>query len=296
MGNITQQLFNNQTLVNKKKNTVLPEIIAITSGKGGVGKTNISVNLAILLSKYGRKVLLIDADIHLGNVDVMCGISPGYSLIDVFNKTKSLKDILVSTPYGFDFLPATSGVVEMIEGEEHVLASMSEAFATVHHSYDIVLVDTGAGLAKSTLTFVLGSDKVLLVVTPEPASISDAYAMIKIIKQKNQFMPIMMVTNRTESEKVGHSLFNKMNLIVNRFLKSSILFGGTILEDERIGASVNAQQPVVHRYPNSKAVQNMQLLGLHLLKLPSINHELRTNFFNRLKKQRKVIENEELIA
>ncbi len=245
-----------------------PQIIAVTSGKGGVGKTNFSVNTALLLSKLNQKVLIIDADIHLGNVDVMFGISPDFTLVDVLKGSKSLKEIIKKTPYGVDFLPATSGVMDIIEGEDNIVMSIAQAFNEFQHEYDIILIDTGAGVSVSTLSFVLGTDKIIVVVTPDPSSISDAYAMIKIINQYQDNAQIMMVANRVRNEETGESLFYKMNLIVNKFLNTSLIFGGSIMDDTQVLASVHAQQPVVIRYPRAKAVINMQLICRRILKLP----------------------------
>jgi len=263
-----------------------PQIIAITSGKGGVGKTNFSVNTALLLSKLNQKVLIIDADIHLGNVDVMFGISPDYTLVDVLKGHKSLKEIIKSTPYGVDFLPATSGVMDIIEGEENVVRSIAQAFNEFQYNYDVILIDTGAGVSISTLSFVLGTNKTIVVVTPDPSSISDAYAMIKIINQYQKEAQIMMVANKVRNDEAGESLFYKMNLIVNKFLNTSLIFGGSIMEDTQVLASVHAQQPVVVRYPKAKAVINMQIICRRILKLSlKESYSKNENYFDRVREK-----------
>tara|TARA_B100000029_G_scaffold297281_1_gene290483 strand:- start:2399 stop:3292 length:894 start_codon:yes stop_codon:yes gene_type:complete len=287
---------NNSSVLNGKggNSNGQPQIIAITSGKGGVGKTNLSVNIALLMTKLKQKVLIIDADIHLGNVDVMFGISPEYTLADVVKGSRNLKDIIKSTPYGVDFLPATSGVMDLIDGEDNLIQSIAQAFSKFQNDYDLILIDTGAGVSKSTLSFVLGAEKIIVVVTSDPASISDAYAMIKIIKQFNADIPVMMVANRVRNDEMGESLFYKMNLIVNKFLNSSLIFGGSILDDTQVLASVHAQQPVVVRYPRSRAVINMQLICRRLLKLPI--HEgvfENSNYFERVKERMKNLDLEE---
>ena len=263
-----------------------PQIIAVTSGKGGVGKTNFSVNTALLLARLNQKVLIIDADIHLGNVDVLFGISPDFTLVDVLKGNKSLKEIIKNTPYGVDFLPATSGVMDMIEGEDNIVRSIAQAFSTFQNDYDIILIDTGAGVSISTLSFVLGTDKIIVVVTPDPSSISDAYAMIKIINQNQDNAQIMMVSNRVRNEETGESLFYKMNLIVNKFLNTSLIFGGSIMDDTQVLASVHAQQPVVIRYPKARAVINMQLICRRILKLP-VRQSIQKNgnYFDRVRER-----------
>lgn len=291
---------NNSSLLNherKKMNNRQPQIIAITSGKGGVGKTNLSVNVALLLAKLKQKVLIIDADIHLGNVDVMFGISPEYTLADVVKGSTNLKDIIKSTPYGVDFLPATSGVMDLIDGEDNLIQSVASAFSKFQNDYDLILIDTGAGVSKSTLSFVLATEKIIVVVTSDPASISDAYAMIKIIKQFNSDISVVMVANRVRNDEMGESLFYKMNLIVNKFLNSSLIFGGSILDDTQVLASVHAQQPVVLRYPRSRAVLNMQLICRRILKLP-VNDTVysNSNYFERVKDRMNNLDLEENVV
>ncbi len=281
--NQSNQKSTNTTQSNKLRQ---PQIIAVTSGKGGVGKTNFSVNTALLLAKLNQKVLIIDADIHLGNVDVMFGISPDYTLVDVLKGNKSLKEIIKKTPYGVDFLPATSGIMDMIEGEDNIVRSIAQAFNTFQNDYDIILIDTGAGVSISTLSFVLGTEKIIVVVTPDPSSISDAYAMIKIINQNQDNAQIMMIANKVRNDEAGESLFYKMNLIVNKFLNTSLIFGGSIMEDNQVLASVHAQQPVVIRYPRSRAVINMQLICRRILKLP-VRQSIQKNgnYFDRVRER-----------
>jgi len=280
---VKKSSVNQKDITNKNRQ---PQIIAVTSGKGGVGKTNFSVNTALLLARLNQKVLIIDADIHLGNVDVLFGISPDFTLVDVLKGNKSLKEIIKNTPYGVDFLPATSGVMDMIEGEDNIVRSIAQAFSTFQNDYDIILIDTGAGVSISTLSFVLGTDNIIVVVTPDPSSISDAYAMIKIINQNQDNAQIMMVANRVRNEETGESLFYKMNLIVNKFLNTSLIFGGSIMDDIQVLASVHAQQPVVIRYPKARAVINMQLICRRILKLPvrqSIQKD--GNYFDRVRER-----------
>ena len=293
----TSKSDNHSQILNVKRgksNARQPQVIAITSGKGGVDKTNLSVNIALLMAKLKQKVLIIDADIHLGNVDVMFGISPEYTLADVVKGSRNLKDIIKNTPYGVDFLPATSGVMDLIDGEENLIQSIAQAFSKFQNDYDMILIDTGAGVSKSTLSFVLGAEKIIVVVTSDPASISDGYAMIKIIKQFNSEIPVMMVANKVRNEEMGESLFYKMNLIVSKFLNSSLIFGGSILDDTQVLASVHAQQPVVIRYPRSRAVINMQLICRRLIKLPVNDGMLNnSNYFERVKERMNNLDLEE---
>ncbi len=276
------------TLANLRKETNRPEIFAITSGKGGVGKTNISVNLALLLRRLKKNVLLVDADIHLGNVDLMLGLRPSGNLADVISGEKTLEDIIVKGPTGIDVLPASSAVLDMIDAEEDVLKKLEESFLGFEHNYDIVVVDTGAGIGRNVTSFSLGADKVVVVVTPDPASIADAYGVIKILLQKAPDLAIMLVTNMVHSEDEGENLFKKMDLMVQRFLQSKILFGGAILRDENVQDAVRRQTPVVLEYPNSRPSNALKLMTRNLLKLPSKDATERTGLFQGVREHRHI--------
>lgn len=277
------------TLKNLRKETNRPEIFAITSGKGGVGKTNISVNLALLLRRLKKNVLLVDADIHLGNVDLMLGIRPTGNLADVISGENTLEEIIVKGPTGLDVLPASSAVLDMIDAEEEVLKKLEEAFLNFEHSYDLVIVDTGAGIGRNVTSFSLGADKVIVVVTPDPASIADAYGVIKILLQKSPGLPIMLVTNMVHSEDEGENLFKKMDLMVQRFLQNKILFGGAILRDENVQDSVRRQKPLVLEYPNSRPANSLKLMTRNLLKLPSRDASERVGLFQGVREHRHII-------
>jgi len=197
------------------KDKDLPEILSVTSGKGGVGKTIISVNIAILLRQYKKKILLVDADIHLGNVDLVLGIRPKYTIADVVVGDMDLRNIIVKSPQGIDVLPAASAIQDLFEMERNVLKKLCDSFSDFEREYDVIVVDTGAGISKSVMSFVLGSDKVIIMVTPDPASITDAYGMIKVIKMSHPFVPILMIVNMVDSQDEGESLYKKLELMAH---------------------------------------------------------------------------------
>lgn len=277
------------TLKNLRKESNRPEIFAVTSGKGGVGKTNISVNLALLLRRLKKNVLLVDADIHLGNVDLMLGMRPSGNLADVISGESTLEDIIVKGPTGIDVLPASSAVLDMLDAEDTVLKTLEDAFLGFEHSYDMVIVDTGAGIGRNVTSFSLGADKVIVVVTPDPASIADAYGVIKILFQRAPDMPIMLVTNMVHSEDEGENLFKKMDLMVQRFLQNRILFGGAILRDENVQDAVRRQTPVVLEYPNSRPANALKMMTRNLLKLPSKDASERIGLFEGVREHRNTI-------
>ncbi len=279
-------VFNLKGNAGKQKH---PEVIAVTSGKGGVGKTMISVNLALILKKLNKNVLLFDADIHLGNVDLMLGLRPEYSISDVILGDMKLEDVIVRGPEGIDILPAASAVPEFIEMEEEALRKFSTLFGAMERDYDIILVDTGAGLSTNVMSFVLGADKVAVVVTPDPASIADAYGMIKVIRSYNKTLPVMLLTNMVSSESEGESLYKKMNLMVQRFLNGSLSFGGSIMRDDLVLSAVRQQVPLTLNFPNSIPAKSLKMATRRLFQMPSSDPRNRAGLFDRLLLSRDVI-------
>ncbi|MFB0515246.1 MAG: MinD/ParA family protein [Candidatus Neomarinimicrobiota bacterium] len=269
---------------------ILPEIITITSGKGGVGKTNIAVNLGILLKQRKQRVLLMDADLHLGKLDVVIGATPRYTLAELMDGSQTLEQIIMHHPSGIDILPATSGDLNLMDADVRMLKVLAESFASIQARYDYLIVDTGAGVTPTVLTMALGADKVILVVTPEPASISDVYAMIKVIRSKSLELPLILLPNRLRSLEDGLELHKKLNLITQKFLKTNLYYGGSIVEDTAIGQAIIRQRPYVVEYPRSRAAHNLQLVCLRLLKLPPQKIEYRSNIFDRLRVSRKEVE------
>ena len=174
---------------------IRPEVWAVTSGKGGVGKSNLSVNMAYVLAKSGRRVLLIDADIHLGNVDLIMGIRTEFTITDVLKGTKNLKDIIVRVPGAVDILPAASAVADLLETKQNTFRDIIASYSRFQQSYDIVLVDTAAGISPQVLSFVFSANKSIVVATPDPASLTDAYGMIKIIMRNKPDATVMLVLN-----------------------------------------------------------------------------------------------------
>ncbi len=287
-----QKLPARPTQVQLKKATprILPEIITVTSGKGGVGKTNISVNLGILLARRKQRVLLMDADLQLGKLDVILGAAPRYTLADLVDGKRTIDEIIMHHPSGIDILPATSGDLDLLDADDRMLKVLSESFASIQTLYDYMIVDTGAGLSPTVLTMALGADKVILIVTPEPASVSDVYAMIKVITNKSPELPLILVPNRHSSLESGVQLHKKLNLITQKFLNTTIYYGGSIVEDNAIRQAVIRQRPFVMEFPRSQATNNMQLVCHRLLKFPPQDFKKRSNIFDRLREKRKVME------
>ncbi|NOX90046.1 MAG: MinD/ParA family protein [Calditrichaeota bacterium] len=264
------------------------EIIAITSGKGGVGKTTVSVNLAIDLQQMNKKVLVVDADLHLGNVDLILGIRTTRTIADVVKKNISLKDVIIHTNAKIDILPASSASLDLIESELSVLHKLAHAFNDFNHNYDYIIIDTGAGIAMTVLSFLLGADKIGVIITPDPASITDAYAVIKVVKSVNKNIPVFLTSNMVNHSDEGDILYKKMNLMVHKFLDSFILFGGSIIRDEMIARSVKKQRPFILDHPNSSAANSIRALNRRILQSSRLNTFGNKNLFERVIENKKI--------
>ncbi len=272
------------------KGRLLPEIITVTSGKGGVGKTNMAVNLGILLSQRKQRVLIMDADLHLGKLDIILGITPRYTLADLIDGSRTMTEILLHHPSGIDILPATSGELNLLEADNQMLKTLADSFASIQDRYDYLIVDTGAGVSPTVLTMVLGADKVILIITPEPASISDVYAMVKVVRSKSPELPLILMPNRVKTVEDGLELHKKFNLVTQKFLKTSVYYGGAVVEDAAIRQAVIRQRPFILEFPNSQASRNLQMVAHRLLRLQPQQFEHRSNLFDRLRANRKTME------
>lgn len=231
-------------------------VITVTSGKGGVGKSNISVNLAIQLHKLGKRVIILDADFGLANVEVMFGIRPSYSLADLMFKNKDLKDIICPGPRGIGIISGGSGIQEMANLTKYQIDNLTSKLYELDELADIIIIDTGAGISDAVLEFVVNSTEVVLVATPEPTSITDAYALLKTVNKREDYdksKPIRMITNRVESAKEGKELFHKLDVVVNRFLDVNIEYLGAVPQDFNVSKAVMRQVPFSIAYPNTLA-------------------------------------------
>lgn len=229
------------------------QVIAVTGGKGGVGKSNISVNLSIALAEMRRRVVLLDADLGLANVDVLLGLKADKNLADVLSGECSLKDILVTGPAGIKVVPASSGVQQMASLDTRQHAGLIHAFSELGHDMDVLVVDTAAGISDSVVSFVCASQEILVVVCDEPSSITDAYALIKLLNTQYGQTRFRVLANMTRSNQEGLSLFNKLNGVCERFLDVTLQYVGNVPFDENVRKAVQKQQPLLTFAPTSKA-------------------------------------------
>lgn len=236
-------------------------ILVVTSGKGGVGKTNLTVNLALALSRRGRRVVLFDADMGMANVDVILNISPPYTIADVIAGRKSLDEIVFQVDHGMWVVPGGSGVAQLASLEAGVLAQTVTKLSELEKQADLILVDTGAGISQNVLGFVLAAPEVVVVTTPEPTAIVDAYGIIKTLDNRNRDARVSLVVNMVESESEARGVHAKVSGIIERFLSIRVSLLGWIEKDGNVGRAVLQQQPFLRAYPYSLASKRVNMLA-----------------------------------
>ncbi len=242
-----------EMMQSRRTNSKKTRIITVTSGKGGVGKTNIAVNLAIAYAQTGKKVILIDADLGLANVNVILNMVPKFSLYHVVTKQKKMVDIIESTEFGIKIIAGANGFSRIANLSEEDRVSFVKEFETLS-SADIIIIDTSAGISSNVLSFVEAADEVLIVTTPEPTAITDAYGMIKIIATELNCIKLnlKLVVNRVHSAAEGKKIADRMTTIVGQFLNCKIDYMGFIYDDTVVSQSVIRQKPFIVAEPNSK--------------------------------------------
>lgn len=257
-------------LVNKQKKVrKVSRVITVTSGKGGVGKSTLTVNLAIAMSRMGKRVIILDADFGLANVEVMLGIRPAYNLADLMFRGKELKDIITEGPEGIGFISGGSGIQELSRLTRDQVIYLVQKLYELDELADIILVDTGAGIADTVLEFVSASNEVLVVATPEPTSITDAYALLKTLNRKSDFdkenTSIKMVANRIKDAEEGDALHRKLGVVVDKFLGINVEYMGGIMNDANCQKAIMQQEPIMMSFPNSTTAVSVEKIAAGLL-------------------------------
>jgi len=256
----------NQELKNRSR------VITVTSGKGGVGKSSVAINLAVKFREMGKRVIIFDADFGLANIEVMFGAIPKYNLADMIFKGKDLKDIIVKGPMDIGFISGGSGINGLGNMNRDQVAYLVYKLRELETLADVIIIDTGAGIADSVLEFVASSGEVLLVATPEPTSITDAYALLKSLNVRSSFdretTEIKVIANRVTNEEEGINLFNKLNVVVSKFLNINLQFLGIVPVDQAMSKAVMQQKPVSMAFANSSAAKAIDDLARKLMNQP----------------------------
>ena len=247
----------------------LARVITVTSGKGGVGKSNTSINLAIQFRRMGQRVIILDADFGLANIEIMFGAVPKHNLCDLIYQGKSIKEIITWGPEDVGFISGGSGIAGLSNLNRDYLVYIIQNLAELDAIADTIIVDTGAGISDAVLEFLVASGEILLVTTPEPTSITDSYSLLKALGRHPRFSQdasqIKVIANRVGKQEEGLALFNKLNTVVNRYLKLPISYLGAIPQDELLANAVMQQMPVSIQNPNAKSSQAFELIAAKLM-------------------------------
>ncbi len=229
------------------------QVIAVTGGKGGVGKTSVSVNLAIALAQAGREVLLLDGDLGLANVDVLLGLTPKGTLEQVIKGEVQLRDVVLPTRQGISVVPAASGISRMAELSNVEHAALIREFNQLPDNYDVLVVDTAAGIASSVRSFTQAAQHVLVVVRNEPASLTDAYALIKVLHREHHINSFKVLVNMTQDNAEAEGLFRRLQSVTDRYLNVQLSYAGEIPDDQYLQKAVRTQRSVMEAFPGSRS-------------------------------------------
>lgn len=244
-------------------------VYSVTSGKGGVGKTAVTANLAYSLAKLGKKVLILDADLGLANIDVVFGLTPKYNLNHFFSGQQDLDSILVDGPLGIKILPAGSGIQNFIRLDAHHKMRLLDGLDTMHNSFDYVLIDTEAGISENVTYFNTAAQEILVVTTPEPTAITDAYALMKLLSTKYHEKHFNLVVNQIQHEDEALDVYRKLTMVSNRYLDISIDYLGSVPEDRQMIESIRKQRVIIDLFPNSKITSAFSQLASRVCMEPS---------------------------
>ncbi|AFM01790.1 MULTISPECIES: MinD/ParA family protein [Desulfitobacterium] len=236
-------------------------VFAVTSGKGGVGKTNFSVNLGLALIDLGYRVILLDGDLGLANLDIACGVTPRYTFEHLLNGEKDIEEILIYGPKGIGILPGGSGVQDLANIERDRLEEVVRNLGRLEGLADIIIIDTGAGLGYTVLNFLRAADDIILITTPEPTSLTDAYGLLKALQKVKDNFTVNVVVNRVQKESDAKDTYERLESAAKRFLNASVNLLGWVYEDMSVGRAIMKQEPIGVSYPRSTAYQCIQWIA-----------------------------------
>lgn len=244
-------------------------VITVTSGKGGVGKSNTAINLAIQFRKRDKRVIILDADFGLANIEIMFGTVPKYNLSDLIYQGKNIREIITRGPMDVGFVSGGSGIAGLSNLSRDSLNFIIQKLSELDSIADILIIDTGAGVSDAVMEFLVASGEILLVATPEPTSITDAYSLLKVLNRHHRFSSetteIKMISNKVKSEREGEMLFDKLNSVISRYLMMPVTYLGSVPEDSQLAKAVMQQQPVSLKEPQSKSAVAFEAIAARLL-------------------------------
>ncbi|WP_408954533.1 MinD/ParA family protein [Natroniella sp. ANB-PHB2] len=266
----------------KKENSAY--VYAITSGKGGVGKSNLTANLALGLQREGKEVMVIDADLGMANLDVILGVSPSYNLSHVIRGEKKLEEIIVDGPDGLALIPGGSGLEELANLSSYQINNLIDCWNKIDKEFDIILIDTGAGLTNNVINFVLAADEAIVISTPEPTSITDAYGVIKVIAKHDQEAIIKLVVNQVENSNEGNKVADRLVKTARDFLKLEVSLLGVLPTDKAVTKAVKKRRPFFLEFPKAQVVKSTNQIVAKLLDKEAKEKEPKgiKGFFNKL--------------
>lgn len=254
---------------NNPQTRPLARVITVTSGKGGVGKSNTAINLAIQLKKMGQRVIILDADFGLANIEIMFGTVPKHNLCDLIYQGKNITEIITWGPGEIGFISGGSGIAGLSNLSRDYLVYIIQNLAQLDAIADVIIVDTGAGISDAVLEFLVASGEILLVTTPEPTSITDSYSLLKALNRHPRFSmeesKIKVIANKVEKPEDGVALFTKLNVVVQRYLKLPITYLGSIPQDDRLAQAVMQQTPVSLANPGAKSAKAYEMIAAILM-------------------------------
>lgn len=249
----------------------MARVITITSGKGGVGKSNTAINLAIQLKKRGKRVVILDADFGLANIEIMFGTIPKHNLCDLIYQGKNITEIITWGPDEIGFISGGSGIAGLSNLSREYLTYIIQNLAQLDAIADVIIVDTGAGIAEAVMEFLVASGEIIVVTTPEPTSITDSYSLLKALNRHPRFSrdnsTIKVIANRVSGENEADSLFNKLNTVVTRYLSLPIEYLGAIPYDKMLSTAVMQQMPVSLAHPNARSAKAYEEIADRLMNL-----------------------------
>ena len=254
---------------NSQPRRPLARVITVTSGKGGVGKSNTAINLAIHFRKMGQKVIILDADFGLANIEIMFGTVPKHNLCDLIYQGKNIKDIITWGPMEVGFISGGSGIAGMSNLSKDYLNYIVQNLQELDQMADIIIVDTGAGISDAALEFLVASSEILLVTTPEPTSITDSYSLVKALNRHPRYSredtQVKVIANKVANEEEAIAMYTKLEAVVNRYLKVPITYLGMIPQDDKLAKAVMQQMPVSLDSPNAKSAIAYEQIAAKLM-------------------------------